>query len=495
MRIASALLAAFASACVPQAKEAQNSTAQAQIALSTVPADVSCLDILVLAAGHAVDQRFDVTPGASATLSVFAPPDEQASISAQAFPAACSAVTATTPASWVADPQTVALTVGAVAQVHLHMRRASQVAGAQVTVDFPGASSTSSGLIAANGSGVCTVKQDSTVACWGATLGNVSLLSLTARPLPGLSSVQAIVGGGTVTSVAGPFVCALLQGGTVSCWGDNSYGQLGTNSATTAQSTTPRPIANLSGVTALSAGGSTVCALKQDGTVVCWGRNLSSVLGSVGVSSFTPVSIPGLTNAVALAGSNYNFCALKADSTVACWGGYAYDVLGNGLTSDQSTPVAIAGLAGSATAISLPGSSPCALLADTSVQCWGHTLTGAAIQDSGTPQTLAGLSGVVALGVNGNAAQHECAIKSDASVSCWGANFFGQAANSSAQAINAPTPVSGVTGATAVALGDSSTCALTSDGSVWCWGWNSYGKLGNNSTIDSKAPVRVVGLP
>ena len=63
--------------------------------------------------------------------------------------------------------------------------------------------------------------------------------------------------------------CALISGGTVKCWGDNQYGELGDNSNTTRG--TPVSVSGLSGVSEVTAGSDFTCARLADGTAKCWG--------------------------------------------------------------------------------------------------------------------------------------------------------------------------------------------------------------------------------
>jgi hypothetical protein len=55
-------------------------------------------------------------------------------------------------------------------------------------------------------------------------------------------------------------------------------------------------------------------------------------------------------------------------------------------------------------------------------------------------------------------------------------------------------PVAGVSGAVAIAAGESFDCALLASGEVVCWG-DDGAALGDGATAPSTTPVRVLGLP
>ena len=74
--------------------------------------------------------------------------------------------------------------------------------------------------------------------------------------------------------------CTILDNGFVSCWGQGTSGELG--NGTTTQRNTPTQTSSLgTGRTAvaISSGQYHTCAILDDGTVSCWGRNLAGGLG------------------------------------------------------------------------------------------------------------------------------------------------------------------------------------------------------------------------
>jgi alpha-tubulin suppressor-like RCC1 family protein len=82
-----------------------------------------------------------------------------------------------------------------------------------------------------------------------------------------------------VLSVAagGDNTCALLGGGTVKCWGDNSYNQLGPDVAALF-SAEPLTYPGLAGVDEIGVGAGFACA-RVGASVKCWGRNQVGQLG------------------------------------------------------------------------------------------------------------------------------------------------------------------------------------------------------------------------
>ncbi|MBK9518919.1 MAG: hypothetical protein IPO09_16525 [Anaeromyxobacter sp.] len=255
------------------------------------------------------------------------------------------------------------------------------------TVPLAGAVS----AVAAGGAGGCAIHGPGDLSCWG---GGSSLAPVL---VAGHTGVLAV-------SVGTSHRCFATAGGAVYCWGSNSLGELG--DGTTTGSTVPvRALgagnAPVSGVVALSAGFHSTCALKADGTVLCWG-------GAIG-SSASPIG--GLTGVTALAQGELRPCALSSDQLVRCWSG-------------TGTPAVVAGLTG-VTALASGQQHSCAAREDGSVWCWGTGLmgNGNVSETQPTPQRVVGLSGVGAAAAGW---QHTCALRAAGTLTCWGANTVGQ---------------------------------------------------------------------
>ena len=124
----------------------------------------------------------------------------------------------------------------------------------------------------------------------------------------------------------------MLTDGSVRCWGHNDHGQLGNgNNATGTPGMSLLPIAVL-GITnaaTIAAGAVHTCALLTDGTVQCWGDSYWGQLGSgTTTSSSVPVAVAGITGATAIAAGSYHTCVLLTDGTIQCWGDDSLGELG-----------------------------------------------------------------------------------------------------------------------------------------------------------------------
>lgn len=332
----------------------------------------------------------------------------------------------------------------------------------------------------------CALLADGTVQCWGGNqngqLGNGGKTDFSYVPVTvsGITNAVAIAAGGDHT-------CALLANGTVRCWGENRFGQLGNGNLT--KSAVPVVVIGLTNATAVAAGWEHSCAILSDGRVMCWGLKKRDAK-TVTVDVVVPVS--GITNVVALAGGGEHTCAVLADGRVQCWGVNENGQLGDGTTTDSLVPVSVSGIA-NATAVTAGREHTCALLADGQVQCWGVKIIA---NKSGTvslvPEPVSGIATAVAI-AGGH--YHSCALLSNGQVRCWGNNSGGELGNGTTTAAIVPVTVRGLTNAVAVAAGGCNySCVVLADGRVQCWGHVHFGTPGDTPMSESPVPVTVNGL-
>lgn len=191
----------------------------------------------------------------------------------------------------------------------------------------------------------CGARNGSNVYCWGENangqLGNSSMVDSTTPVSTGLAGVTFLsAGGGDDSGTARAHSCGYVNGGTIYCWGENTYGQLGRGNTTTPATA---PVSTLFGVpssvASLASGYFHACAVYSvtggvTGGVKCWGRNAEGQLGTGSTSgpntcgstacATAPVSVSafgnGLTAKYVSAFGN-STCAMTTEQGLFCWGG------------------------------------------------------------------------------------------------------------------------------------------------------------------------------
>ncbi|MEM7047683.1 MAG: hypothetical protein AAF442_08585 [Pseudomonadota bacterium] len=199
----------------------------------------------------------------------------------------------------------------------------------------------------------CALLENGRAKCWGhnvdGQLGNGHYREGIGFNAP--MAVRGLVGASLlVTSVS--TTCALFPWGKAKCWGYARYGQLGNGrSGLNTDSAVPVAVREISDAHQLALSRYHSCALLEGGTVKCWGMNRNGELGNglsgAGVHSNTAVTVSGLSGVIQLAVERYYSCALLGDGTVKCWGSNYTGQLGDGRSgrgTGSAVPVTVLNL-------------------------------------------------------------------------------------------------------------------------------------------------------
>jgi alpha-tubulin suppressor-like RCC1 family protein len=188
----------------------------------------------------------------------------------------------------------------------------------------------------------CALLSGGGVKCWGdgewSGMGNGTNTVVNSTP------VDVTISDVTQIGVGGWHACALTTSGGVKCWGYNNSGPLGDGS--NADRNLPVDVNGLtSGVAKIATAYETTCALLDSGSVKCWGGNAGSQLGDGTTnSSNVPLAIPGLTGVSDIAVGEGHVCALLSTGGAKCWG-ENYGGIGNGtVTNPVETPSSVVGM-------------------------------------------------------------------------------------------------------------------------------------------------------
>ena len=351
--------------------------------------------------------------------------------------------------------------------------------------------------IAAGSAHTCAVTAADAVQCWGSNnYGQIGDGTTTFRmapaPVSGLSSgVEAVATGASHS-------CAVAAGGAALCWGSNSYGQLG--DGTTVDRWTPTAVNGLSsGVLAIAAGSYHTCALIAGGAMQCWGRNNSGQLGdNTTADHLLPAAVSGLSSGVAAIAAGYlHSCAVTTAGAAKCWGDNQSGQIGDWTYNTRKVPTDVYGLATGIAAIAAGRYHTCAQTTGGGALCWGYNYYGQLGDGMTTTQTrpvaVSGLAaGVAALTVGGS---RTCARTTGGAALCWGDNYWGGIGDGTTTNRPAPAAVLGLeSGVASLTTGDAHTCAVTTGGAALCWGGNNAGQLGTGARVVGQTPLAAYGF-
>ena len=341
----------------------------------------------------------------------------------------------------------------------------------------------------------CAIRDDGRVLCWGeGDYGKLGIGNTNDKSSPQFTNSLGTGRKAIDISAGGEHTCAVLDNGSVMCWGRDNYGQIGDGTSGGQRVSPTHTVGLPRPAVAVEVGMDFSCALLDNGSVMCWGRGSGGRLGNGGTSnSAQPVytdPMPGGRKAVAIDISHYHTCAVLDDGNVACWGSGGGGRLGTGSNSGESSPTLANYFSSTnqAVDVALGRYTGCALMANGNVTCWGEGYLGDG--NGETTKMSPGLAwvnlptGRTAVSVE-MGRKHACMQLDNGVVKCWGDDQYGQMANGNGENDrNNPTTVNFASGIEAVSIhaGHWHNCITAQTNEVYCWGDGKAGKLGDGGT-------------
>jgi alpha-tubulin suppressor-like RCC1 family protein len=348
----------------------------------------------------------------------------------------------------------------------------------------------------------CVRKANGSLDCWGDNrFGQLGTGDTSKRGSPtkvdsSTAKIYAPAGIGDITVDLTDFTCALRSDGGFYCWGDNRFGQLGIGNTTS--SPIPMPIPELAGkVSKATNGAGHTCVQSTDGLLYCWGRNVQGQLGTGDTKQqASPVQIDiGRTVERLSAGGEFT-CARGTDAKLFCWGSNTLGQLGIGSTDPQMRPAEVKTLGTRVGRLTTGGNHACVFTEDDGhVWCWGDNRAGQ-LGTGDTDKRLVPVEidpkGLGAVRTNQlfGGGSHTCALRDDNTLWCWGGNRFGQLGTGDTEPRTRPTQI--MTDVASAYAGGAHTCAIKTNGALLCWGNNQYGQLGVDVGPQTLVPREVL---
>ncbi|HAU28621.1 MAG TPA: hypothetical protein DCW68_00710 [Rhodospirillaceae bacterium] len=345
-------------------------------------------------------------------------------------------------------------------------------------------------MVSAGSSRTCAIRGGGGAYCWGSAnnggLGDGTTIS---RNFPAFVGPEDGKWNSGVAAInAGQdYNYGIRDSGALYGWGFNFTGALGDGTTTTPQKVPVLVGATdakwESGVTMVSSISGHTCAIKE-GALYCWGSAQDGKLGD-GTQGYFVRPMPDLvgptgakwtSGVTAVAAGWSHTCAIK-EGALYCWGANGWGQLGIGTTTQSLVPVQVgpsyAKWSSGVTAVAVGQYHTCGIR-NGALYCWGDnsngklgigTTTKSTIPVQVGPPTDKWSSGVTAVAAGPD---FTCGIRNTGALYCWGTNYYGNLGDGSATRRLEPVLVGPEgskwdSGVTAVSAGSNHTCAVVAD--------------------------------
>jgi alpha-tubulin suppressor-like RCC1 family protein len=248
------------------------------------------------------------------------------------------------------------------------------------------ASNTTATAISAGDQHTCAILNYGNVSCWGRGAGSAIGIPLNNNDQNFPQPTNSLGVGRTALNISlgYQFACAILDNGLVSCWGGGGDGQMG-NGNNAESNPIPTPTSSLGAnrtAVAIASGTTHTCVILDNGSVSCWGQNSYGALGRGTEGGYS--SNPALTNslgpnrtAVSISAGYANTCVVLDNGEAKCWGYNGAGQLGDGTTTSQYSPTTV--LMSSElrfSSIDISSGHNCAVFENGHATCWGYNTYG-----------------------------------------------------------------------------------------------------------------------
>ncbi len=341
----------------------------------------------------------------------------------------------------------------------------------------------------------CAIKQSGELWCWGENTGSQLGDGTTTNALAPVQE-KTVSQDWIDVALAETATCGIKKDNSLWCWGVNSSGVLGQlgNGDLTAVISTPTQVGSDKDWAMISARHSVVCVIKSSGTLYCWGDNWYGQLGigDTGIhqsQKFLPTQEATQSSdwKKIYVGSDKSTCAIKKDNSLWCWGKNTSGQLGDGTKIERHVPTRL----GTDTDWAKAGVSDfhaCAIKHDGSLWCWGDNTNGQFGDGTKNSSLVPKMIGTEKDWIDLAVSRLSCGLKSDGSVWCWGSFLH----DGMIEGLNTPTLLSGDHNWTLVAAGAAMfACGITDQSEAFCWGENGKLGLGDGTAGDPKVPTPV----